>query len=163
MTKVAPIAKRKPTLIFVRLLGMLVLISVALAPKARAGDVAAQCPRGDATLRGSYMSMGGGTIVGVGPVAFIGTIYLDGKGGVVNPFTASLNGSILRADATGTYSVNNDCAGTQTLQAPGGTQQYDIRVSPDGNKFDYIETDAGTVTSGSATRVSGDRPREGGM
>jgi len=164
MTKIAPLTTRKPILTFVRLLGALVLVAVALAPKARAGDVGAQCPGGDATLRGAYMSMGGGTVVGVGPVAFIGTIYLDGKGGIVNPFTASFGGTILRGSGPGTYTVNSDCTGTQTLQTPsGGTQQYDFRVSPNGNKFDYIETDAGTVISGSATRVSGDRPREGGM
>ena len=34
MTKVAPRTKRKPILIFVRLLGALVLVAVALAPKA---------------------------------------------------------------------------------------------------------------------------------
>lgn len=91
--------------------------------------------------------------MGTGPVAFIGTIYFDGKGGVVNPFTASFAGTILRADATGTYSVNSDCTGTNTLTVNGANQTFDIRVSPNGSKVDYIETDTGTVISGSASRV----------
>jgi hypothetical protein len=155
MTKVAPLAKRKPSLIFVRMLGALLLVAVALAPQpqARAGDAEAQCQRGDATLSGAYMSMGGGTIVGVGPITFIGTIYFDGKGGIVNPFTASIAGSILRASATGTYTINSDCSGTDTLTVGANNMAYDIRVSPDGSKVDYIETDSGTVASGSASRL----------
>jgi hypothetical protein len=148
MTKVASLKKRKPILIFVRLLGALLLIAVARAPQARAGDAEAQCPGGDATLRGGYMSMGGGTIVSVGPVAFIGTVYFDGKGGVVNPFTISIAGAISREDVTATYTVKSDCTGTFN-----GANNFDIRVSPDGSKVDYIETDTGTVVSGSASRV----------
>jgi hypothetical protein len=121
-------------------------------PQARAGDVEAQCPAGDATLRGTYMSTGGGTIVGVGPVTFIGTVYFDGQGGLTNPYTVSVAGTISRVVGKATYSVNSDCTATWTTAD--GTQHFDMRVSPDGNRVDYIETDAGTVTSGSATRVN---------
>jgi hypothetical protein len=124
---------------------------VSTISPARAGDAEAQCPRGNATLHGAYMSMGGGTIVGVGPVAFIGTGYFDGKGGIINPFTISTPAGISRANVTGTYTVNSDCSGTNSLA--NGANNFDIRVSPDGSKVDYIETDAGTVVSGSATRV----------
>ena len=124
---------------------------VSIILQARAGDAEALCPRGDATLRGTYMSMGGGTVIGVGPVAFIGTLYFDGNGGGTNPFTRSLNGVIFRADAPVTYTVNSDCSGTLTLA---GTITLDIRISPNGSKVDYIETVAGTVVSGSASRVN---------
>ena len=132
--------------------------SAALAPdrhvsfvsQAQADDQA-PCARGDAILRGTYMSMGGGTVIGVGPVAFIGTLYFDGNGGGTNPFTRSLNGVITRADAPVTYTVNSDCTGTLTLA---GAVHLDMRISPNGVKVDYIETDAGTVTSGSASRVN---------
>jgi hypothetical protein len=127
----------------------------SVIPQARAqvlqtGDAALLCPRGDATLHGAYMSRGGGTVIGVGPVAFIGTLYLDGKGGVTNPFTISFAGSISRVVAPGTYAVKSDCTGTMTLA---GANNFDFRVSPDGSKLDYIQTDAGTVISGSAIRV----------
>jgi hypothetical protein len=97
------------------------------------------------------MSRGGGTVIGVGPVTFQGTVYLDGKGGAINPFTISFAGTISRAVAPGIYTVKGDCTGTMTLA---GVNNFDIRVSPDGSKLDYIQTDAGTVISGSASRVS---------
>ncbi len=129
----------------------------ARVPQARAHDLDADddsdyvCPRENATLRGVYMSQGGGTVVGVGPITFQGTVYLDGKGGVTNPFTASFAGKIVRVVAPGTYTLSSDCTGTMTL---GGADHFDIRVSPDGSRIDYIKTDAETIVSGRATRVS---------
>jgi hypothetical protein len=128
------------------------VISQAQAADLTAADSEALCPRGDATLRGTYMSKGGGTVVGVGPVAFIGTAYFDGKGGFTNPYTVSFAGAILRVVGKATYTVKSDC--TATLTTADDTQHYDMRVSPDGSKVDYIETDAGTVISGSASRVN---------
>jgi len=145
---------KKVALVAVISVATLAVLAQVSIPQARAGEAQAQCPRGDATLNGSYMSKGGGTVVGVGEVAFIGTIYIDGKGGIANPFTASFAGTILRGVGAATYTVESDCSGTQIGTTPNGTiQTYDIRVSPDGSKFDYIETDAGTVISGSATRL----------
>ena len=133
--------------------------TVSVIPQAQAqaqaqgldsADPEARCWRGNAILHGAYMSRGGGTVIGVGPVTFQGTVYLDGKGGVVNPFTISFAGTISREVAPGTYAVKSDCTGTMTLA---GVNNFDIRVSPDGSKLDYIQTDAGTVISGSASRV----------
>lgn len=127
---------------------------VSIIAQAHAGglsdDTEAQCPRGNATVRGAYMSQGGGTVIGVGPVTFQGTVQLDGKGGVINPFTISFAGTISREVAPGNYTVKSDCTGTMTLA---GVNNFDIRVSPDGRRLDYIQTDAGTVISGSATRM----------
>ena len=127
------------------------VITPVQAEDLAAADSEALCSRGDATLRGAYMSKGGGTVVGLGPVAFIGTAYFDGKGGVVNPYTVSLAGTISRVVGKATYTVKNDC--TATFTTADGTQHFDMRVSPDGSAVDYIETDAGTVISGSASRV----------
>jgi hypothetical protein len=126
----------------------------SLIPQALAQGLEAEalCPRADATLRGVYMSRGGGTVIGVGPVAFQGTIYLDGKGGVLNPFTISFAGTISRQSPPGTYTLHSDCTGTMTLG--GGAFNLDIRVSPDGNRLDYMQTDPGTVVSGTSNRVS---------
>ena len=128
------------------------VISQAHAQALLAGDSEALCPRGDATLRGTYMSKGGGSVVGVGPVAFIGTVYFDGKGGITNPFTVSFAGTISRVVGKATYTVNSDC--TATFTTTDNTQHFDMRVSPDGSKVDYIETDAGTVISGSGSRMN---------
>jgi len=131
--------------------GQVSFISQAYAEDLKAADSEALCPRGDATLRGTYMSMGGGTVVGVGPVAFVGTVYFDGKGGITNPFTISAAGVVSRLVGQATYSVKSDCSATFTTLD--GSQHFDMRVSPDGSKVEYIETDAGTVISGSASRV----------
>jgi hypothetical protein len=98
------------------------------------------------------MSKGGGSVVGVGPVAFIGTVHFDGKGGITNPYTVSFAGTISRVVGKATYTVNSDC--TATFTTTDDTQHFDMRVSPDGRKVDYIETDASTVISGSASRVN---------
>jgi hypothetical protein len=58
---------------------------VSVIPHARAQDLnvtdqEALCPRGDATLLGTYMAIGGGTVVGFGPVAFVGKLTYHGDG-----------------------------------------------------------------------------------
>lgn len=131
---------------------------VSVISKAQAQDLKAAdsdeshalCPRGNATLRGTYLSMGGGSIGGVGAVAFVGKGIFDGKGNITNPFTISVAGAISEQVAQGTYTLNSDCTGTQTLA---GANHFNFIITPDGSKFDYIETDAGTVISGSASRM----------
>ena len=113
-------------------------------------DSGALCLLGNATLRGTYMSIGGGTAVGVGPVTFIGEINYDGKGNSTNPFTGSFNGAIFKGNLTANYTVNSDCTGS--LTASDGSSHYDFVVSPDGSKVNFIETDKGFVVSGTIVR-----------
>jgi hypothetical protein len=113
-------------------------------------DSEALCPLGNATLRGTYMSIGGGTAVGVGPVTFVGEINYDGKGNSTNPFTGSFNGAIFKGHLTASYTVNSDCSGS--LTASDGSSHYDFVVSPDGRKVNFIETDKGFVVSGTIAR-----------
>jgi hypothetical protein len=123
----------------------------AAAPHAlRAADN--PCPRGNATLHGTYISLHPtGYIVGVGPATANGTITFDGKGNSTNPFTASINGVIQRGYVVGPYRVNPDCTGTLS-QSDGSN--YDFVVMPDGSRFSWVETDAGTVWSGEAVRFT---------
>ena len=119
----------------------------SLIPQAQAqGLEEALCPLGNATLHENYLSQGEGSIVGVGPIAFVGRIHFDGKGHVTNPFTASIAGSISETVTNGPYTVNPDCSGTVT----GGT----FYASPDGRKIVYIQTTPGWVANGNATRVN---------
>jgi hypothetical protein len=125
----------------------LAMITLALAPQASS----AQCPQGNATLHGSYTVFGTGTIVGVGPLTALGVHTWDGQGNTVATFTASVNGNILPGiTVTGTYSVNPDC--TASLSESDGAH-YNFVVSPDGNSATWIRTDAGTVVSGTETRL----------
>lgn len=128
---------------------------VSVVPQVHAENLAqedsnALCPLGNATLGGTYMSMGGGTVVGLGPVTFMGEINFDGKGNATNPFTGSFNGAILRGNLIATYTVNSDCTGS--LAAVDGSSHYDFVVSPDGSKLNFIETDKNFVVSGTAAK-----------
>jgi hypothetical protein len=127
----------------------LAAMTFVAAPQAlKAAD--ALCPLGNATLRGTYMVIGGGTIVGLGPADAVGTITYDGKENSVNTFTVSANGAVSRGvTVTGPYTVNRDCTGT--LVQSDGTH-YDMVVSPDGGRVNWIETDSGTVISGTEVR-----------
>jgi hypothetical protein len=128
----------------------LAAMAFALAPQAlKASDTEGQCPRQNATLLGTYMSHGTGTVVGVGPVSAVGTITYDGRGNLINPFTISVNGAVSRMTQTGSYTVNRDCTGTVVQ----GGAHYDFVVAPDASTVFWMETDAGTIVSGTAVRM----------
>jgi hypothetical protein len=135
----------------------LAIVAFALAPQA----FSAQCPLGNATLHGTYIVFGTGTIVGVGPVTAVGVETWDGQGNTVATYTASVNGNVYPGiTVTGTYSVNPDCTGSN---AESDGSHYNIVASPNGNSTTWIQTDAGTVISGTETRLKsreeGDAPR----
>ena len=128
----------------------LTAFALAVAPQAlKAAEPEALCPRQNATLVGTYMSHGTGTVVGVGQVAAVGTITYDGHGNLVNPFTLSVNGTVSTFTQSGTYTVNSDCTGTVVQ----GGSHYDFVVSPDASTVFWIETDPGTIITGTASRM----------
>ena len=126
----------------------LAAITFAATPQSlKAAD--ALCPLGNATLSGTYMLRGEGTIVGVGPVTVVGWLTYDGKGNVVKAsMTASVNGTISTFPISGPYTVNSDCSGSVE---PG--THYNFVVTPDGKEVYWIQTDPGTVTSGTEVRL----------
>jgi hypothetical protein len=129
---------------------VLATITFAAAPRTlKAADPDALCPRQNATLVGTYMSHGTGTVVGVGPVSAVGTITYDGHGNLINPFTISVNGAVSALTQTGSYTVNRDCTGTVVQ----GGAHYDFVVAPDASTVFWIETDAGTIVTGTAVRM----------
>jgi hypothetical protein len=134
----------------------LAAIAFVAAPQAlKAAD--APCPQGLATLRGTYISLHPtglyvGTGPGTGPATANGTITFDGRGNSSNTFSVSINGVISQGvTVTGPYTVNPDCTGT-LAQSDGS--HYDFVVMPDGSRFSWIETDAGSVFSGEAARFT---------
>jgi hypothetical protein len=134
----------------------LVAMTFFVAPQAlKAAD--APCPLGKATLHGTYISLHPtgyyvGTGPGTGPATANGTITFDGRGNSSNTFSASINGEIQQGvTVIGPYVVNPDCTGTLS-QSDGS--HYDFVVMPDGSRFSWIETDAGSVFSGEAARFT---------
>jgi len=114
------------------------------------------------TLRGSYVfSATGFNIVGgvQQPKAIVEVIVFQGDGMLdVAAATVSLNGVIIRSvPSAGTYTVEDDCTGTITLNGP----TFDIFVSKDGDVISMIQTNPNTVFQGLATRRM-NRPDSGG-
>jgi hypothetical protein len=124
-------------------------MTVALAPlTVRAAD--ARCPLLNATLHGTYVVSGSGTIAGVGQVTALGQHTWDGQGNTIATNTISANGNILNVTVTGTYTVNPDC--TASLAESDGSH-YQFLIAPDGSKAWWIQTDPGTVVSGTEVRL----------
>jgi len=129
----------------------LIAMSFALCPQPL--HSAPLCPRGDATLHGTYSVSGGGTVVGLGPVTSVGEVTYDGKGNSNAVYTASLNGTIQPVTVRGTYTVNPDCTAT----AVEASSHFNFVITPDGNTVWWMATDTGTVLSGVIIRL---RPHE---
>jgi hypothetical protein len=114
------------------------------------------------TLRGSYVfSATGFNIVGgvQQPKAIVEVIVFQGDGTLdVAAATVSLNGVIIRSlPSSGTYTVEDDCIGTITLNGP----TFDIFFSKDGDVISMIQTNPNTVFQGLATRGSNERDSRG--
>jgi hypothetical protein len=107
-----------------------------------------------ATLKGTYLFEGNGAS-GSGtttPTAFAGSEHFNGTGAVTGSSTFSSGGTIFpRSPFTGTYTLTAGCTGTLTI---GTTLHFDIYVAPSGNKFTYVQTDPGSVSAATETRVS---------
>jgi hypothetical protein len=114
------------------------------------------------TLRGSYVfSATGFNIVGgvQQPKAIVEVIVFQGDGMLdVAAATVSLNGVIIRSlPSAGTYTVEDDCTGTITLNGP----TFDIFFSKDGDVVSMIQTNPNTVFQGLATRRANERDSRG--
>jgi hypothetical protein len=125
----------------------------ALAPPARAAATPPACSL--ATLRGTYLYAGNGSDVSgatVTPTAFAGSEVYSGTGRVSGSSTDSTGGKIRpRSAYTGTYTLNENCTGTLTV---GTTLTFDIYVAPSGDRFTYVQTNAGSVSAVTEARVA---------
>jgi hypothetical protein len=135
----------------------LAAMSFAVAPPAlKAAE--ALCPLQNATLHGTYLVAGSGTIVGLGAIAAVGEVTFDGRGHSIATYTASVNGTIHKGvTVTGTYTVNPDCTASH---AESDGSHYDYVVAPNGNTVTWIETDSGTVVTGTEVRLRINEPDE---
>jgi hypothetical protein len=104
--------------------GLAVLFAAALiagmAAPAHAWD--RPCSMGGAA--GKYAFTDGGTVIGIGPRAAVGTLTLDASGNVLNGLaTSSLNGSVAVETFSGTYTLNPDCTGTISVKIYAGSSE----------------------------------------
>jgi hypothetical protein len=103
----------------------------------------------NATLKGAFGHTGLITSPAslAGPNASVSTIILDGNGAFMEVGVISINGNIVHASGTGTYTVDPDCTGTYEVQAPqlGVTFHGFLVIVDGGNEIQFISTDPGTV------------------
>jgi hypothetical protein len=90
-----------------------------------------------------------GKIPGTGNVAYVAQMILDGKGNVSGSGTFDVNGAIVAASITGTYTENGDCTGTAEITPSGlSTLNFNLVVVNAGKEILLLETDSNTVVGG---------------
>jgi hypothetical protein len=85
----------------------------------------------------------------------LGRFVVDGSGRLSGQVTVSVNGRIVQDQALrGTYSVQPDCTGSETFTIGADpTQRHaDFVIADQGREIVFLETDSGTVFTGTATR-----------
>jgi hypothetical protein len=103
------------------------------------------------TLRGTYVYALQGVVAG-SPLAESGMETYDGQGHVINVFTDSLGRETSRS--TGTYVLNGQCQGIVTYSSGNVMHQY---VSPNGERFTYVQISGDAQVAGVTQRVSKQR------
>lgn len=145
-------------------MGALAGAGLLAAASANAGQNEDRCSL--ATLKGLYMfaqsryQSVNGTLV---PLGVTGEGIFYGNGKFDSLATISLGGTIFTAPAPGTYVINPNsdnppsrCTGSVTvkMQPNAPDVHLDIYIQPDGDQFFTLETDPGTVLSGTEERVA---------
>jgi len=152
------IAKRFLSAVAVTFLWNLVLgpVSYAQSVEDQATDDACTV----ASLHGSYGYYLSGSLIGLGPVAAVGIVTLDGAGGLSAQDTVSNNGVISRRNGPGAYTMNSNCTGSVSLNGDFLGFSADFTVVPEsrGREFTFIVTNPFTNQAGEAKKVA----RQGG-
>ena len=140
----------------------MLLLTIALAQAPVWAD-SQPCRMENATLKGTYVitftGTAGGPAFGNPPAgrlfAAVGKIVYDGLGNLDFTFTSSIGGFIIQnGHFGGTYSVNPDCTGTMVFNGSTfETPAFDIISTPHGRQVTMIQTNTGTIITGTAVRM----------
>jgi hypothetical protein len=122
-------------------------------------------PCGNQTLKGTYANSLHGLIFipgGSAPLVLAGVVKTtyDGNGTFTQVDAVSDNGSGVTGwrPGSGTYSVNPDCTGTQTIVVAGMPDLHlQFVVSPSGNTLHFVVIDPGLATAGDSERIDNSR------
>jgi len=109
-----------------------------------------------ASIHGSYGYHLSGPLIGLGPVAAVGIVTLDGAGGLSARDTVSNNGVISRRNGPGAYTMNSNCTGSVILNGDFLGFSADFTVVPEsrGREFTLIVTNPFTNQAGEAKKVA---------
>jgi hypothetical protein len=125
-------------------------------------DAGAKCS--EATLHGTYLVAHDGFDISGNekvPFAVAGQEVYDGNGKVDAVYTGNFGGMVdRRFEAQGTYTVNPNCTGANTLKTDGEPVNADLFIAPDGSMFTFVQTEppelvaSGLNLRGTAKRVA---------
>lgn len=88
------------------------------------------------------------------PFADYGSLVADGNGSFTGFSSESTGGTIASRTLSGSYSINANCSGTATFtDSLGNTLHVAVTVVDNGGEIQFIQTDSGTVVSGTAQRA----------
>jgi hypothetical protein len=114
------------------------------------------------SVRGSYGFSWDGTVgagtSGAVPAAAVGLLVADGEGNFTEAVrTLTVNGSVSRQTATGTYTVNPNGTGSAVLHVNFGagplvTETFEFVIVKGGREAPFIGTNPGVVIRGVAVK-----------
>lgn len=133
---------------------LLLVAGVLLAIWTSRGEAVETQEFSNARLRGTYAGLNRGLegfdIPG-GPFEYAGLVVatFDGMGNLSGRQTASVNGTIINVEGTGTYQVNPDGTGSVTINIPGLPDVHaNLVILDSGREIATIETNSGAVVVG---------------
>jgi hypothetical protein len=141
----------------------LFLLTLGLAASSTLTAYARPCS--NQTLKGTYANSLHGLIYppdGSAPLVLVGVVKAtyDGQGNFTQVDAVGVNGHVTPGwrPGSGTYSVNPDCTGTQTIVIPGMPDVHlQFVVSPSGNTSHFVVIDPGLATAGDSERIDNSR------
>jgi hypothetical protein len=137
----------------------LLLLTLALAASSTLTAHASACS--NFTIRGTYASTIHGTIfLQDGSTLLLDGLAkqtFDGNGNFTQVDSVAVNGNLTPGwrPGSGTYSVNPDCTGTQTIVIPGNPDLHtQFIVAQSGNTIHGMVTDPGIASTAEGERVN---------
>ena len=128
--------------LFTSILGLVLTLTL---PASRAHATSA-CS--NASVRGQYLRTVSGTITGLGPFVTVGVFTADGQGNMEGKLTTVRNGAAAEETLTGTYAVDSDCTGTETLfTGDGRIVINNIVLDGRGDEYFAVTTNIPVVTA----------------
>jgi hypothetical protein len=121
------------------------------APSGLVPVVQAQSGCSERSLRGNYGFQINGNIIGLGPIAGTALVTYDGAGNFTQIDNVNINGGgipVLNRPGSGSYIVNADCTGTQTLNLPGQVTHTTFVIVGNRKQVFDVGTDPHVVITG---------------
>ena len=130
----------------------LVFAAVALLGKPAPAEADRGCNL--RSVRGDFGYEVTGTNLAFGLVSAVGRVNADGNGTLLGTDTLSANGTILRRQITGAYTLEPNCTGTVIFTDNfGQTTNLDFVLVDKGDELRFIQTDPDTIITGNARRL----------